>query len=126
MIRIVPVNRSGISSVIEYDTFEEKRAILTLLGATETATIKLGKVRNYNMFGGDYIESYGDMVHYLNDKGHEVAHTMMDLTDCPHKLAMFETPRVWAEEIKRGHLIGKVLKPENDIYLEVAPEVQKI
>lgn len=125
MIRIVPINRSGISQVIEYDTSAEHRAIIAMLGVTEFARLKLGQKRNYSMFGWDYIEEFSDMVHCLNAKGLEVAHTLMDMDGCPHKIAMFETPREWADEIKDGHRITELIPCGYEILLQIAPEVKK-
>lgn len=120
MIRIVPINRNGISRVIEYDTLDEKRALMAMLGVTEAARIKLGKRDRFSQ-----IDVFGDMVHYLNAKGLEVAHTLCKLLNCPYKLAMFETPREWAPEIKAGYQVVKVLIPIKEIRLQIVPEVQK-
>lgn len=118
MIRLVPVNKNGFSHTIEYDTNVEKGLILTLLGATEAANLKLGRVDRFSEE-----EHFLEMTHYLNEQGVEVAHSLLHTPCCPHSMAIFKTPRVWADDIKEGFKVVKVSSLQREVRLEIVPEV---
>ena len=120
MIRIVPINRNGISHVVEYDSLCEKKTIQAMMGIVQSSKLKLGVKKVYGYVTSKDVQQYGDIVHYFNARGEEVAHSGLHLDRSPNTFIVFDEPRQWADSIKKEHEFKSIQKQLSEMLLQVA------
>ena len=93
MIRIVKIDRSGISHAIEYDKIDEKRFVFSMIGVVESLQLKLPKRSRWDT--RTWGERHSDIIHYMNSNESEIGHSMLKLVGSPYSIAVFDAPRIW-------------------------------